>query len=1447
MKRKTQSWKFNYGIQFTSKTLSTNSKWKRKRFKLNLEIFRDIFKICPRVQGQDFDALPIDEEIMSFLRDLGHTGEINSLNDVFVDQMHQPWRTFAALIDRSLSRNTTATPPKKARKFKKPASPQLTTIHVSPEEPMGKLKRVKRPAKKSTKAPAKGVVIRETPKMPLSKKKEKMTIEKRKGIDLLSEVALTEEAQYEEARKKSLMDFYKTHPSGSGTVTKIAPNEGIGVKSGVLDVTEEESSESESKSWGNDEDNRSDYEHETDENEMNSESDHQENEEEDEEEEEDEFVKTSSNDSDDEDEAKITDKAKSNEDEEMEYTTTQLYGDVDIRLNKLVQADDEMVQKEGTDAELTNIQQGNENSEISQVIEDDYVTLSTVPQKTEVPVTSSSHSSDLAYKFLNFSDFPYTDAEIVSPMDVHVHYEILPKEVSNFAPLEIQRMVTKSLEEVVLAKESSQPQSSYKAVATLTEFELKKILIDKIDKSESYLAALEHRECYKGLIKSYDLDKTLFSTYGKVYSLKRSQKDKDNDEDSSTESDRGLKKRKTNKDAEPTKGLKDQEENPGNNDEEPKGKVSSKRDWITKPKRPQEPTNPDWNDGKTPQQGPTQNCLMTLASSANKSSKTFDELISTPIDFSAYIMNGLKITNLTQETLLGPTFRLLKGIKDMVPNIWSPVKVTYDKHELVSHWRDQRKSFYGYTRGLESRHDVYSTKHILAVTQVKVMRKHSYGYLKEIVVRADNDLYTFKEGNFLHLCINDIEDMLLLVVQNRLTNLSGDDVSDFAIALRMFTRSLVIHKRVKDLQLGVESYQKKINITMPETTKPKIRKRAPYTPYQDPQGFIYVDNKERNRLMRSDELYKFSNKTLTGLQTSMDDITKNIQMEYLPQRRWITLEKKRATIMIKAIDKQMKEKRMTRSLEKFVGVSTANTPSQSTGNTPTDSDDDVPKDGVFSTNSFDDENTDTEEGGAADYNNMDPTIDVTSTPTLRIHKIHPQSQIIGKSTAGILTRRKLKESASDQHQALLSFIYKQNRTNHKDQQTCLFACFLSQEEPKKVSQALADESWVEAMQEELLQFKLQDVWVLCDLPDGKRVIGTKWVFRNKRDERGTIIKNKARLVAQGYRQEEGVDYDEVFAPVARIEAIRLFLAFASFMGFTVYQMDVKSAFLYGNITEEVYVKQPPGFEDPSHPNKVYRVVKALYGLHQAPRAWYERLSTFLLKHGYRRGAIDKTLFIKKDRRDIMLVQVYVDDIIFGSTKSSMVKDFEELMQKEFKMSSMGELTFFLGLQVKQTSAGIFLSQDKYVKDILNKFDFRTIKPASTPIEAHKSLGKDEEGEDVDVHLYRSMIGCLMYLTASRPDIMFAVCLCARFQVTPKVSHLHAVKRIFRYLKHQPKLGLWYPKDSPFHLEAFSDSDYAGDNHDRRSTSGGCQYLGRRLVSWQCKKQTIVAISSTENM
>ncbi|GKA87814.1 putative ribonuclease H-like domain-containing protein [Tanacetum coccineum] len=434
---------------------------------------------------------------------------------------------------------------------------------------------------------------------------------------------------------------------------------------------------------------------------------------------------------------------------------------------------------------------------------------------------------------------------------------------------------------------------------------------------------------------------------------------------------------------------------------------------------------------------------------------------------------------------------------------------------------------------------------------------------------------------------------------------------------------------------------------------------------------------------------------------------------------------------------------------------------------------------------YDDEDV----GAEADLNNLETTMNVSPIPITKIHKDHPKDQIIGDINSATQTRRMTK--IFEEH-AMVSYIKKQRRTNYKDYQNCSFACFLSQNEPTKT---------------------------LVDLPKGKRAIGTKWVYRNKKDEIEIVVRNKDRLVAQGYTQEEGIDYDEVFALVARIEAIRLFLVYASFMGFIVYQMDVKSAFLYGTIEEGVYVCQPPSFEDPMFPDKVYKVEKALYGLHQASKAWYETLSTYLLENGYRRGTIDKTLFIKNDRGDILLVQVYVDDIMFGFTKKSLCVEFEHMMHKRFQMSSMRVFTFFLGLQVMQKDDGIFISQDKYVADILKNFDFVTIKTASTLIKTNKALLKDEEAKDVDVYLYRSIIRSLMYLIASRPDIMFAIYVCARFQVTPKVSHLHDVKRIFRYLKGQPKLGLWYPMDSPFDFEAFSDSNYVGASLNRKSTTG----------------------------
>nr|GEW12025.1 putative ribonuclease H-like domain-containing protein [Tanacetum cinerariifolium] len=382
---------------------------------------------------------------------------------------------------------------------------------------------------------------------------------------------------------------------------------------------------------------------------------------------------------------------------------------------------------------------------------------------------------------------------------------------------------------------------------------------------------------------------------------------------------------------------------------------------------------------------------------------------------------------------------------------------------------------------------------------------------------------------------------------------------------------------------------------------------------------------------------------------------------------------------------------------------------------------------------------------------------ILSYSNYQIPKDHPVEQIIRDIHLETQTRRMTKNVTDH---GMFSSV--QQRINYKDFQNCLFACFLSQEEPKK------------------------QVWTLMDLPYGKRAIRTKWIYRNKKDERGIAVRSKERLVAQGYTQEEGIDYDE---------------------------MGVNSAFLYGKIEEEVYVCQPPGFEDPEFPNRVYK--------------------------------IDKTLFIKKVKGDLLLVQLYIGDIIFGSIMKEMCTKIEKMMHKKFQMSSMGELTFFLGLQVTQKDDGIFISQDKYVDEILKKFGFLTVKTASTPIETSKPLMKDENVEDVDVYLYRSMIGSLMYLTSSRPNIMFDVCACERFQVTPKVSHLHAMKRIFRYLKGQPKLGLWYPKDSPFDLEAYTDSDYAGASLDKKSITGGCQFIGGRLISWQYKKQTVVANSTTK--
>ncbi|GJT94783.1 retrovirus-related pol polyprotein from transposon TNT 1-94 [Tanacetum coccineum] len=438
-------------------------------------------------------------------------------------------------------------------------------------------------------------------------------------------------------------------------------------------------------------------------------------------------------------------------------------------------------------------------------------------------------------------------------------------------------------------------------------------------------------------------------------------------------------------------------------------------------------------------------------------------------------------------------------------------------------------------------------------------------------------------------------------------------------------------------------------------------------------------------------------------------------------------------------------------------------------------------------------------------------------------KDHPLENIIGELARPVSTRLQLHE------QALF----------------CYYDAFLTAVEPKTYKDALTQACWIEAMQEELNEFERLEVWELVPRPDKVMVITLKWIYKVKLDELGGILKNKARLVARGYRQEEGIDFEESFAPVARLEAIRIFLAFAAHMNMVVYQMDVKTAFLNGNLREEVYVSQPDGFVDKDNPNHVYKLKKALYGLKQAPRAWYDMLSSFLISQDFSKGSVDPTLFIRRDGKELLLVQIYVDDIIFAASTPELCDLFSKIMCSKFKMSMMGKISFFLGLQISQSPRGIFINQSKYALESLKKYGFDSCDPVDTPMVEKSKLDEDKEGKAVDPSHYRGMIGTLLYLTASRPDLQFAICMCARYQARPTEKHLNAVKRIFRYLKGTVHRGLWYPKDSSIALTAFADADHAGCQDTRRSTSGSMQLLGDRLVSWSSKRQKSAAISSTE--
>ncbi|GKB47430.1 hypothetical protein Tco_0898183 [Tanacetum coccineum] len=531
---------------------------------------------------------------------------------------------------------------------------------------------------------------------------------------------------------------------------------------------------------------------------------------------------------------------------------------------------------------------------------------------------------------------------------------ILPQAVSDFANPVIEKNVIESLEAAVLTRSSSQPKSTYEAAASFSEFELTKILLDKMEERKSHLRDDYKKKLYDALVESYNTDKDLFTSYGEVFTLTRSRDDNDKDRDPSAGSDQGTKRRKSSKEAESSKDSRSKEKKSSSTSKDASqsqhkssgnsAHTEEPTDWFKKPQRPLTPDT-DWNKRQQADFRPPQTWISQVA--RTKEPRTlFDELMDISFDFSAFVLNRLNIKDLTQEILaitkrldwhnpegkpypfdLSKPLLLIqdhRGRQVIPPDFFINNDMEYLKGGDLSRrystsvtktktatyeikWIEEL----GFAGNMSSSKDVYSKKRIITVTRLTIMKKYDYGHLEEIEVRReDQKLYKFREGDFPRLRLQGIEDMLLQLVQKKLTNLIIDERYDLNVALHMFTRRIVIQRQVEDLQLGVKSYQKKLNLTKPDTFRSNLRNRTTYTAYSDPKGVIYKDQMNRNRLMRADELYKFSDGTLDDVRSALNDIAKRIRMEYFPKRKWCDLDKRRARVMIQDIDKKLFERRL---------------------------------------------------------------------------------------------------------------------------------------------------------------------------------------------------------------------------------------------------------------------------------------------------------------------------------------------------------------------------------------------------------------------------------------------------------------------------------------------------------------------------------------------------------
>uniref|UniRef100_A0A2N9G3F2 Reverse transcriptase Ty1/copia-type domain-containing protein n=1 Tax=Fagus sylvatica TaxID=28930 RepID=A0A2N9G3F2_FAGSY len=488
---------------------------------------------------------------------------------------------------------------------------------------------------------------------------------------------------------------------------------------------------------------------------------------------------------------------------------------------------------------------------------------------------------------------------------------------------------------------------------------------------------------------------------------------------------------------------------------------------------------------------------------------------------------------------------------------------------------------------------------------------------------------------------------------------------------------------------------------------------------------------------------------------------------------------------------------------------------------------------------------DSREQASLDQSNDQLVVPVTGNPEI-VSSLEPTTPVdshVDDSNMPIALRKSTRTCPSIYRYPISNYV-----SSHRLSPSCkAFANQLSSVSiPKNLQEALNNPRWKAAMVEEMEALQKNSTWKLVELPKDKKTVGCKWVFTVKHKADGSIERFKARLVAKGYTQTYGIDYQETFAPVAKINTIRVLLSLAANLEWPLQQFDVKNAFLHGDLEEEVYMDFPPGFSTSSESGKVCRLRKSLYGLKQSPRAWFGRFTHSMRKYGYHQSQSDHTLFLKHSNEGkVTALIVYVDDIVVTGNDIMEMGKLKTYLAKEFEIKDLGTLRYFLGIEVARSKEGIFVSQRKYVLDLLVETGMLACKPIDTPIEQNHRLGEDVDDTPVDRERYQKLVGKLIYLSHTRPDIAFAVSVVSQFMHAPCEKHMEAVYRILRYLKSAPGKGLMLYKNGHLEVEGYTDADWAGSITDRRSTSGYCTFVGGNLVTWRSKKQSVVARSSAE--